>query len=494
MTTPNTPKTALQENLLRLMTTRNLSANALARATKEAGEPVDRRTIDRLLKGTIADLATETAARIAGALGITRAELLGDADPAPPIFLFQIGPSPLNPRRDFDEAEIESLAASIEAQGLLHPLLLRRNRQEPGAYEIAAGERRWRALRLLAARGSRLTHDPVPAVVRELSDTELLTVALIENLERADLDALEEAEGYKRLRTAGKFSAVEIGKAIGRTERHVQQTLKLLEAEPAVIAALRSGVIGRAAAREITRGPAEHQQSIVDRIRDGTLAPAEAAIKNAREELKRRPASIKPITAPEDFETKEEPHARVAAEADAFTEALAEGREASKPGAGAPEASETEDGATTEAGTAAAAEPETERRSAEAAPTPASSAKPWANPTLPTSTPKRKAPEAAPTEKLPGQEPWFRVVDCGPFVSRPGTSIVHRPTFPQNLTLIEPATGEKVLYTRWDATAARGAAETADLPEEGETEVLDIPALLRRNPPAREPAEEPAAA
>ena len=101
-------------------------------------------------------------------------------------------PSPLQPRRRFDEAELEALAQSIRERGVLQPLLVRPAAGGAPGYEIVAGERRWRA-------AQRAGLHEVPVVVRELSDQETLELALIENLQRADLSPLEEAQAFRRL-------------------------------------------------------------------------------------------------------------------------------------------------------------------------------------------------------------------------------------------------------------------------------------------------------
>jgi ParB family transcriptional regulator, chromosome partitioning protein len=148
----------------------------------------------------------------------------------------QLAPSPLQPRRHFDADELEALAESIRANGILQPILVRRHPAKPEMHEIVAGERRWRAAQLAKL------HE-VPVVVRELADREVLEFALVENLQRHDLSALEEAEGYRRL--IEEFSLVqdEMAQRVGKSRAHVANTLRLLKLPDGVKALLMKGQI-----------------------------------------------------------------------------------------------------------------------------------------------------------------------------------------------------------------------------------------------------------
>jgi ParB family chromosome partitioning protein len=132
-----------------------------------------------------------------------------------------IEPGRYQPRRVFDPDEIAGLADSIRTQGVLQPILLRRLDGEPPRYEIVAGERRWRA-----AQAAQL-HD-IPAVVKDLSDREALEAALVENLQRQDLGALEEAEAYKRLIDEFGHTQEAVGQALGKSRAHIANTIRLL--------------------------------------------------------------------------------------------------------------------------------------------------------------------------------------------------------------------------------------------------------------------------
>jgi ParB family chromosome partitioning protein len=129
-----------------------------------------------------------------------------------------IVPNPLQPRSHINEAELVELTASIEASGLLQPVVVRpRN----GRYELIAGERRWRAVQ-------RLGWEKIPAVLKEADDQTLLTLALIENLQRDDLTAIDEAAGYQRLSDDFKLAQGEIARMVGRDRSTVANLLRLL--------------------------------------------------------------------------------------------------------------------------------------------------------------------------------------------------------------------------------------------------------------------------
>lgn len=130
-------------------------------------------------------------------------------------------PSRVQPRRHFDEAALDSLAESIKAQGLLQAILVRRHPDRPSEYEIIAGERRWRA-------AQRAQLHEVPILVRELDDGTALELAIVENVQRQDLDPIEEAEGYRRLIDDFSHSQEELSRLIGKSRPHIANTLRLL--------------------------------------------------------------------------------------------------------------------------------------------------------------------------------------------------------------------------------------------------------------------------
>jgi ParB family transcriptional regulator, chromosome partitioning protein len=153
-------------------------------------------------------------------------------------------PNPRNPRRHFADAELDDLAASIRERGVIQPILVRTTRGALDQYEIIAGERRWRA----AQRAGQ--HD-VPVVLLEVSDREALELAIIENVQRADLNALEEAGGYQALGDEFKYSQEEIAKIVGKSRSHVANTLRLMKLPDGVQNFIRSGKISAGHARSL---------------------------------------------------------------------------------------------------------------------------------------------------------------------------------------------------------------------------------------------------
>lgn len=137
------------------------------------------------------------------------------------VLLSDLEPSPFQPRRVFDEEAINDLVESIRTKGVLQPLIVRLKNGSNDKYEIVGGERRWRASQLAG-----LTE--VPVLIKELTDKEALEVALIENLQRQDLNALEEAEGYRRLMDEFANTQEELAKAVGKSRSHVANTIRLL--------------------------------------------------------------------------------------------------------------------------------------------------------------------------------------------------------------------------------------------------------------------------
>lgn len=170
-----------------------------------------------------------------------------------------IVPNPLQPRRVFTDEELKDLAASIRENGLLQPLVVR---TAPGAtdrFELVAGERRFRAI-------SSLGWEDVPVLVREASDETLLVLALVENLQREELNPLEEAEGYKTLTDRFGMSQADIARAMGKDRSTVANLLRLLNLPPSVRRLLESG--------ELSMGHARALLSLDDTVRAGELARA----------------------------------------------------------------------------------------------------------------------------------------------------------------------------------------------------------------------------
>jgi ParB family chromosome partitioning protein len=159
----------------------------------------------------------------------------------------KLSPGRLQPRHRFSDEELEALAASIRANGILQPILVRPLSDDRG-YEIVAGERRWRA-----AQRARL-HE-VPVIVRELDDRAALELALVENIQRQDLNAIEEAQGYHRLIDEFGYGADELARQLGRSRSHVANALRLLTLPAPVRAMVEEGALTAGHARALIGAP-----------------------------------------------------------------------------------------------------------------------------------------------------------------------------------------------------------------------------------------------
>ncbi|KQT46438.1 chromosome partitioning protein ParB [Methylobacterium sp. Leaf456] len=194
-------------------------------------------------------------------LGRGLAALIGDfsddaprEDARPPqsqrkVVVEFLRPNPRNPRRRFSEPELEELAASIRQRGVIQPIVARPLPAVPGTFEIVAGERRWRA-----AQRAGITE--VPVVVVEIDDRTSLEYAILENVQRTDLNAIEEAAGYERLMGEFQYTQAELAELLGKSRSHLANTLRLLQLPPAIQ--------DRVTAGEITAGHARALLSVRD--------------------------------------------------------------------------------------------------------------------------------------------------------------------------------------------------------------------------------------
>jgi ParB family chromosome partitioning protein len=157
-------------------------------------------------------------------------------------------PGPFQPRGGMDKASLEELASSIRENGILQPILARPKPGSPGTYQIIGGERRWRA-----AQAAQL-HE-VPVVIRDLGDREAMAAGLVENLQRQDLNAMEEAEGYRRLLEEFGLTQEGLGQAVGKSRSHVANTLRLLSLPPEVRNLVGNGVLSAGHARTLVTAP-----------------------------------------------------------------------------------------------------------------------------------------------------------------------------------------------------------------------------------------------
>lgn len=156
----------------------------------------------------------------------------------------KIEPNPDQPRRDFAPEALQELADSIRARGIIQPLIVRKNRDKPDTYEIVAGERRWRAAQLAQL------HE-VPVLIRDLDDTEVLEVAIIENIQRADLNAIEEAMAFRQLMDRFGHTQEKLAEALGKSRSHIANLLRLLTLPDEVQTWLREGKLSAGHARAL---------------------------------------------------------------------------------------------------------------------------------------------------------------------------------------------------------------------------------------------------
>lgn len=196
-------------------------------------------------------------------------------DPVTRLPLAALSPAQGQPRTTFDEEALEELAASIRSQGIIQPLLVRPHRTETATiYEIVAGERRWRAARLAGL-------DEVPVFIREMSDEDALTAALIENLQREDLNPLEEALAIQSLRDRLPGSQEELALRLGKSRSAVANALRLLQLPDEIRESLRDGSLTPGHARALLALPDDDlRQTLYTAILQGQLSvrDAEAAV------------------------------------------------------------------------------------------------------------------------------------------------------------------------------------------------------------------------
>jgi len=155
-----------------------------------------------------------------------------------------VHPNALQPRQEFDPEALKALSASIEENGVLQPILVRRHPERAGEYEIVAGERRWRASQMAQL------HE-VPVVIRDLDDVKSLEIALVENIQREDLSPLEEAEGYNRLIEDFNHTQEDLARALSKSRSHIANTVRLLSLPESVKEMLRDKSLSAGHARTL---------------------------------------------------------------------------------------------------------------------------------------------------------------------------------------------------------------------------------------------------
>ena len=237
-------------------------------------------------------------------LGRGLGALLGEYMEAPPagdkpqvgsIPIASIVPNPFQPRREFSEQDLADLVSSIKENGLLQPIVLRPAPRSPGQYELVAGERRWRAT-------MRLGWKEVPATIREVDDRTLLVLALVENLQRAELSALEEAEGFKRLADEFNLNQQEIAEVVGKDRSTIANSMRLLQLPASVRQLLSEGKLTAGHARAILG--LQNDRKMADLARDAveygwSVREVEAQVQRIKPPKARKQRPEKPRDAAE---------------------------------------------------------------------------------------------------------------------------------------------------------------------------------------------------
>ncbi len=234
-----------------------------------------------------------------GGLGRGLSALLGDIQADVPLnapasqrngfsmlAIADVHPHPMQPRRRFDEDALKELAESIAARGVVQPILVR-PAPDGNGYQLVAGERRWRA-------SQRAGLHQIPAIVRDLDETETFTIALIENIQRQDLTAIEEAEAYARLRDQLGHGQDAIGQMTGKSRSHIANILRLLELPEPIRDMIGDGRLGMGHARAlIGLGNAEElARKIV--AKGLSVRKVEAMVRATRRDASRRPPPPRP--------------------------------------------------------------------------------------------------------------------------------------------------------------------------------------------------------
>lgn len=208
----------------------------------------------------------------------------------------QLTPNPDQPRRSFAQDSLQELADSLRAKGVLQPLIVRPHPGDRGLYQIVAGERRWRAAQIAQL------HE-VPVIVRDLNDTEVLEIAIVENIQRSDLNAIEEAASYRQLMDRFGHTQEKLGEALNKSRSHIANLLRLLNLPEQIQNWLKEGKLTAGHARALITAP--NAIELARKVIEKNLSVRET------EELVRRQADA----------NKQKP-ARQKAEKDADTRAL----------------------------------------------------------------------------------------------------------------------------------------------------------------------------
>lgn len=184
-----------------------------------------------------------------------------------PIPLVQISPNPDQPRKTFSEAELKDLSESIKEKGVLVPIIIRPVQNKPYLYEIVAGERRYRAAKMAGL-------SEIPALVKTLTNQNAMEIALIENVQRENLNPIEEAEGYENLMQKCAYSIEDVSKLIGKSASYIRNLMRINDLPESVKELVRNGELSASHARTIA--VAENPEELAHEIINNKLSVAEA--------------------------------------------------------------------------------------------------------------------------------------------------------------------------------------------------------------------------
>ena len=221
----------------------------------------DRKSLGRGLSALLADVNLDE--------GVSSGQTAGKPADSLEVPIEKVHANPDQPRRTFVDKDLDDLTASITEKGVIQPLIVRVDPKDAGAYEIVAGERRWRA-----AQRAKLHN--IPVLVRDLTDTEVLELAIIENIQRADLNAVEEAMGYRQLMDKFGHTQEKLAQALGKSRSHIANLLRLLNLPSEVLEFLRDGRLSAGHARALV--PAEDPLALARVIISKGLSVRQAEI------------------------------------------------------------------------------------------------------------------------------------------------------------------------------------------------------------------------
>ncbi|MBD3624222.1 MAG: ParB/RepB/Spo0J family partition protein [Rhodobacteraceae bacterium] len=241
----------------------------------------DRKGLGRGLSALLADTAeTDEPVAAPRATGTT-------------VDIDRIQANPDQPRRTFGEEDLTELSASIRRNGIIQPLVVRPDPDNPDHFQLVAGERRWRA-------AQRAQVHEVPVVIRELSDEEVLEVAIVENVQRVDLNPVEEAQGYKQLMDRFGHGQETIAEALGKSRSHIANTLRLLNLPAEVVEHLRAGRLSAGHARTLI--PAQDPAALAREViaKGLSVRQTEALVRAEKENINKKQI----VKEPKDADTR----------------------------------------------------------------------------------------------------------------------------------------------------------------------------------------------